>query len=86
MNHKKTKLIVFNEEKPIQFLKIEHKSLLDKNNALTQEIKHQNKVGSSKNEIIHLGTKILNEIIDKWKFYEDKRGLTYINKSTLGNQ
>ena len=64
MNHKKTKLGVLNEEKlnhfeKIQFLKTEHKSLLDKNNALTQEIEQQRKVDSSKNDIFNLETKIL---------------------------
>ena len=32
----------------IQFLKIENKSLLERNNALAYEIEHQIKVGSSK--------------------------------------
>ena len=55
---------MLNEEKlnhleKIQFLKTEHKSLLDKNNALTQEIEQQRKVDSSKNDIFNLETKIL---------------------------
>ena len=32
------------------------------------------------NEIFHLGTKVLNEILDKCKTHGDKRGLGYINK------
>ena len=32
------------------------------------------------NENFHLGTKVLNEIIDKCKTHGDKRGLGYINK------
>ena len=31
-------------------------------------------------ENFHLGTKVLNEILDKCKMYGDKRGLGYINK------
>ena len=32
------------------------------------------------NEIIHLGTKVLNEILNKCKTHGDKRGLGCINK------
>ena len=32
------------------------------------------------NEKFHLGTKVLNEILDKYKTHGDKRGLGYINK------
>ena len=33
------------------------------------------------NEIFHLGTKMLNEILDKCKTNGDKRGLGFINKN-----
>ena len=32
------------------------------------------------NEIFHLRTKVINEILDKCKTHGDKRGLGYINK------
>ena len=69
----------FLEKKKIRFLKSEHHFLLEKNNALTQEMK-SNKPSSSVNEIFHLGTKMLNEILDKCKNHGDKKGLGYINK------
>lgn len=63
----------------ILFLETEHKCLLKRNSTLTQEIEPQRKVVSSKHEIFHYGTKILNEIIDKYKSHGDKKGLGYIN-------
>ena len=33
------------------------------------------------NEKFHLGTKVLNEILDKCKTHRDERGLGYINKN-----
>ena len=67
------------KKKKIRFLKSEHHFLLEKNNALTQEMK-SNKPSSSMNEIFHPGTKMLNEILDKCKNHGDKKGLGYINK------
>ena len=80
----KNKIYVLNVEKTnflekIRLLEFEHHSLLEKNNALNQEIKN-NKPSSSMNENSHLGTKVLNEILDKCKTHGDKRGLGYINK------
>ena len=80
----KNKIDVLNVEKTnflekIRLLEFEHHSLLEKNNVLTQEIKN-NKPSSSINEKFHLGTKVLNEILDKYKTHGDKRGLGYINK------
>ncbi|KAL6315634.1 hypothetical protein AAG906_003738 [Vitis piasezkii] len=80
----KNKIYVLNVEKTnflekIRLLEFEHHSLLEKNNALNQEIKN-NKPSSSMNENFHLGTKVLNEILDKCKTHGDKRGLGYINK------
>ena len=46
----------------IRFLESEHNSLLEKNNALTQDIKN-NKPSSSVNEIFYLGTKVFNEFL-----------------------
>ena len=66
-------------EKKNRFLESKHYSLLEKNNALTQEIKN-NKPSSSVNENFHPITKVLNEILDKCKTHGDKRGLGYINK------
>ena len=63
----------------IRFIESKHHSLIEKNNALIQEIKN-NKSFSSMNEKFHLGTKVLNEILDKYKTHGDKRGLGYINK------
>ena len=65
--------------KKVRFFESERHSLLEKNNALTQEIK-RNKPSSSMNENFHLETKGLNEILDKCKTHGDKRGLGYINK------
>ena len=62
----KRKLIYL--RKKIRLFESEHHFLLEKNNALTQEIKG-NKSFSSVNEIFHLGTKMLNEILDKCKTY-----------------
>ena len=81
---KKKKIDVLNVEKPnllekVRFLEFEHHSLLEKNNALTQEIK-SNKPSSYMNENFHCRTKVLNEILDKCKTHGDKRGLGYINK------
>ena len=39
-----------------------------------------NKSSSFVNEIFHPRTKVLNEILDKFKTHGDKRGLGYINK------
>ena len=80
----KNKINLLNVEKTnflekIRLLEFEHHSLLEKNNALNQEIKN-NKPSSSMNENSHLGTKVLNEILDKCKTHGDKRGLGYINK------
>ena len=80
----KNKIDMLNVEKislveKIRFLEFEHHSLLEKNNALTQKIKN-NKPSSFVNENFHLGTKVLNEILDKCKMHGDKRGLGYINK------
>ena len=47
---------------------------------LSQEMK-SNKSSSSASEIFHLGTKVLNEILDKCKTHGNKRGLGYINKN-----
>ena len=59
LNARKTNLL-----EKIRFLESEHHSLLEKNNALTQEIKN-NKLFSFVNEFFHPRTKILNEILDK---------------------
>ena len=56
----------------IRFLESEHHSLLEKNNALTQEIKN-NKPFSFMNEFFHPGTKVINEILDKCKTHGNKR-------------
>ena len=61
----------------IRFLKSKHHSLIEKNNALTQEIKN-NKPFSSMNEKFHSRTKMLNEILDKCKTHGDKGGLGYM--------
>ena len=61
------------------FLEFEHHSLLEKNNALTQEIKN-NKPSSYVNEKFHPRTKVFNEILDKCKTHGYKKGLGYINK------
>ena len=53
--------------------------ILEKNKVITQEIK-SNKPSSSMNDVFHLGTKALNEILDKCKTHGGKRGLQYINK------
>ena len=63
----------------IRFLEFEHPSLIEKTNALTQEIKN-NKLSSFMNENFHIGTKVLIEILDKCKTHGDKRGLSYIKK------
>ena len=63
----------------IRFLEFEYHSFLEKNNALTQEIKN-NKPFSFMNENFHPGTNVLNEILDKYKTHVDKWGLSYINK------
>ena len=63
----------------IRFIEYEHQSIFEKNNDLTQEIKN-NKPFSSVNENFHLGTKVLNKILDKCKIHGNKRGLGYINK------
>ena len=55
----------------IRFLESKHHSLLEKNDALTQEIKN-NKPSSFLNQVFHLGTKMLNEILDKYKTHGDK--------------
>ena len=57
------------------FLETEHQSLIERNNALTQEVKYWRKSISSKNEVFHHWTKILNDAINNVKFHEDKRGL-----------
>ena len=66
-------------KKKNRFLKSEHHSLLERNNALTQEMK-SSKSSSSVNEMFHLGAKVLNKILDKCKIHGNKRGLGYINK------
>ena len=63
-----------------RFLEFKHHSILEKNNALTQEIK-SNKFFSSVNEVFHPGTKVLNEILDKCKTNGNKQGLRYMNKN-----
>lgn len=43
---------------------------------------------SSISETFHFGTKVLDQILDKCKYYEDKRGLSYIYKTetpTIGD-
>ena len=55
----------------IRFLEFEYHSFLEKNNALTQEIKN-NKPFSFMNENFHPGTNVLNEILDKYKTHVDK--------------
>ena len=62
------------------FLETEHQSLIERNNALTQEIEYWRKYISSKNKVFHPKAKILNDIINKVRFHGDKRGLGYINK------
>ena len=61
LNVKKTNLL-----EKIRFLESEHYSLLENNNALTQEIK-SNKPSSFVNENFDPRTKVLNEILDKCK-------------------
>ena len=68
----------------IRFLESKHHCFLEKNNALTQEIRN-NKPLSSMNEKFHPGTKVLNEIIDKCKTHDNKRVLGYINKDETLN-
>ena len=85
LDAQKAKIDLLNEERTnflenIQFLEFEHSALLDRNNVLTQEIENV-KSFSSVNEIFHLGTKVLNEILDRSKSNCDKRGLGYINKN-----
>ena len=63
------------------FLETEHQSLIERNNALTQETKYWRKSISSKNEVFHPWTKNLNDVINKVNFHGDKRGLGYINKT-----
>ena len=66
LNVKKTNLL-----KKIRFLESKHHSLFEKNNALTQKIKSY-KFSSYMNENFHLGTKMLNEILDKCKTHANK--------------
>ena len=69
-----------------RFLESKHHSFLGRNNSFTQKME-SNKSSSSVNEIFHSGTKVLNEILDKWKTHGDKRGLGHINKDeTLSNR
>ena len=80
----KNKIDVLNAEKTnllekVRFLEFEHRSLLEKNNPLTQEI-NNNKSFSSVNKFFYYGTKMFNEILDKCKTHGDKRGLGHINK------
>ncbi|KAL6319880.1 hypothetical protein AAG906_036952 [Vitis piasezkii] len=80
----KNKIDVLNVEntnflEKVRFLESKHHSLLEKNIALTQEIKNNNP-SSFVDENFHVGTKVLNEILDKCKTHGDKRGLGYINK------
>ena len=84
LNAYKNKIDVLNAEKTnlvekIRFLEYGHHSFLENNNALTWEIKN-NEPSSSMNEKFHLGTKVLNEILDKCKTHGDKRVLRNINK------
>ena len=60
-----------------RFLKSNHHSLLEKNNALTQEINISKSFSFVK--FFYLGTSVLNEILDKCKTHCDKRDLGYIN-------
>ena len=55
----------------IRFLEYEHHSLLEKNNAITQEI-NGNKPFSFVNEVFQPRTKVLNKILDKCKTHGDK--------------
>ena len=59
LNVERTNLL---EKKKIRFLEFEHHYFLEKNNALTQEMK-TNKPSSSVSEIFHPETKVLNEIL-----------------------
>ena len=75
----KVKIELLNEEvtnhfEKIWFLKSKHHYLLERNNVLTQEMV-KIKSFSSINEIFHLGTKMLNEILEKYKSHGDKRGI-----------
>ena len=79
LNIERTNLL---EKKKIKFLESEHHSFVERNNALTQEMK-TNKSSSSVNEIFHPRTEVLNEIFDKCKIHDDKRGLGYINKDEI---
>ena len=84
LNANKNKIDVLNAEnsnllEKIRFLKSKHHSLLEKNNVPTQQIKN-NKPSSFMNENFHLGTKVLNEILDKGKTYGKQRRLGYISK------
>ena len=78
----KNKIGMLNVEKTnflekIRFLKSKHYSFLEKNDTFTQEIKN-NKPSSFVNEIFHSRTKVLSEILDKYKTHGDKRGSEYI--------
>ena len=68
-----------NSLEKIRFLESKHHSLLEKNNALIQEIKN-NKPSSFANENFHPRTNVLNEILDKCKTHGDKWGLGSIKK------
>ena len=66
----------------LAFFESKHHSLLENNNVLTQKMKN-NKPSSSMNEVFHLGTKGLNEILDKCITHGNKWGLGYINKDEI---
>ena len=71
----KFKIDVLKEERTNlleKFFESEQHFFLDKNNALTQELKN-NKPSSSVNEIFHPKTEMLNEIIDKCKTHGYKK-------------
>ena len=78
----KNKIGMLNVEKTnflekIRFLKSKHYSFLEKNDTFTQEIKN-NKPSSFVSEIFHSRTKVLSEILNKYKTHGDKRGSEYI--------
>ena len=77
LNVKKTNLL-----KKIRFLESKHHSLFEKNNALTQKIKSY-KFSSYMNENFHLGTKMLNEILDKCKTHANKEVQSTLTKMKL---
>ena len=85
MDDHKAKIDSLVEEKKnflekIRFLESEHNSLIERNCVFSQEVEKV-KTFSTKNEIFHPRTSMLNEILENCKSHGDKRGLGYVNKT-----